>query len=537
MTTNQSSWSGFQSQSGSKWLPYLFIALFSCIGGMLLFFVTVWGIGISPDSTVYINVARNLMKGYGFSVSPGTPLTHYPPLYPLFLTLGAIGGQDLLNGARVLHIFLFVATLSCAGLIIYHETRRSIIAAIFGILLLICSKNVILVYAYAWSESLFILLTLAGLFLMIKYLETSRLSFLYGSSVLICFAFLTRYAGISLVLTGLLCILLFSKSGLFRRAVIAGVFSAITLIPISLWLLRNRMAADTLTNRSITTHPVTWQHVNGAIITISGWFLIPQDWSIAFKAGFIVVFAIIILEACILLWNPVSKTTINRPISYFPSIFIIFILSFFLSLGFSISFVDAQIPLSDRILSPLYIAGIIALICIAHYIWLYFDKGKAVTILLSLFFLSFLTAQANHAIPFIASLHDDGSNGYSNKYWKNSSIIKAVKTFPDDLVIFSNGPDAIEMLAGKQSQMIPRKINTDTRFPNENFEPQFKDMLGQIENGRAILIYFSQVGWRWYLPSEQEITGKLPVGILYKSWDGTIWGTAEQKITVPRMGQ
>jgi hypothetical protein len=93
------------------------------------------------------------------------------------------------------------------------------------------------------------------------------------------------------------------------------------------------------------------------------------------------------------------------------------------------------------------------------------------------------------------------------------------------------------MLAGNQSQMIPRKVNTDTRFPNENFEPQLRDMIGQIENGRAILIYFSHVGWRWYLPSEQEIAGNLHAGVLYKGWDGKIWGTVEQKIPMPRTQQ
>jgi len=67
-------------ESASQWLPYLIMATCACIGAAILLFVTNWGIGISPDSTIYINVARNLLKGYGFSNPPGSPMTIIRPL-------------------------------------------------------------------------------------------------------------------------------------------------------------------------------------------------------------------------------------------------------------------------------------------------------------------------------------------------------------------------------------------------------------------------------------------------------------------------
>lgn len=529
MNVIQPSRNSLQYQSVSKWVPYLIIVICAGIGGVLLLFVTNWGIGISPDSTVYISVARNFLKGYGFSISSGSPMTHYPPFYPMFLSLSAIWGQDPLNGARGLHTFLFVTSLALSGLIIYLETRGSIIAAICGILLLLCSNAVILVYSFAWSESLFILLSLAGLWLLCKYLETSKLIILLISSILIGFAFLTRYMGISLILTGCLFILLLSTVGLFRKVVIAAFFSIIALIPISLWLLRNSLVADTLTNRTFTAHPITWQHVDAGILTIANWLLIPQNWSMNFKTGVLAMLAVVILTAYILSFRLTLKNPGNRQFIYFPSIFIIFTFSYFLCLGFSISYADAHTPIDDRILSPLYIIGVIAIICIAYYMWLLFNKRKIVIMSFLLISFSFITAQPLYSIPFVASLHYNGS-GYSNKYWKTSPIIRAVKSFPENLVIFSNCPDAIEILADKSSQMIPRKVNTDTQLHNENFEPQIKDMIRQIENGKAILIYFSIGGGRWYLPSEEEISSNLHVPILYKSWDGTIFGSRQELI-------
>src|SRR4030042_2103472 len=73
-------------------------ALFAGFSGVLV--TTRWGIGASPDSVAYLGVAHNLMSGRGLSLPFGdladTPLTRFPPLYPMLLAgLGQVAGDPV----------------------------------------------------------------------------------------------------------------------------------------------------------------------------------------------------------------------------------------------------------------------------------------------------------------------------------------------------------------------------------------------------------------------------------------------------------
>ncbi len=95
----------------------------SVVGLTALLFSTRWGIGLSPDSVVYIANARNLLGGYGLSVSFTTgeffPWTHYPPLFLAGLAGHGFVGIDPLDGARWLNALIFRAKIPLLGLVVY----------------------------------------------------------------------------------------------------------------------------------------------------------------------------------------------------------------------------------------------------------------------------------------------------------------------------------------------------------------------------------------------------------------------------------
>ena len=105
----------FQWAQLSQWLVFLCGAI---AGTLIIHHATRQGIAITTDSTVYITVARNLLQGQGFVQSPGTPLTHFPPLYPAALALSGILGGDLLVGAKWLQILLYVANSLLVGVLV-----------------------------------------------------------------------------------------------------------------------------------------------------------------------------------------------------------------------------------------------------------------------------------------------------------------------------------------------------------------------------------------------------------------------------------
>ena len=511
----------------SKWLPSLIIGTCAAIGTAILLLTTNWGVGTTTDSTVYINVARNFLKGYGLSHPPGSPMTHYPPLYPMALSLSGLLGQDPLDGARWLQAFLFCATITLSGLIIFRGTRGSITALITGLLMLLTSHTMIHVYSCAWSESLFIPLSLAGFLLLGEYIQKTTPILFLSSSFMIGFAFLTRYVGISLVITGCLCILFMLRVNIYKRVLIAMGFGIMTVFPISLWILRNTIVAGTLTNRSLVYHPVASQHINDALSTLSKWLFMPPGWPLNVRSALLALFAIAVLTGYVSVLRHKTMIKEHMYTVFFPSVLVIFIFSYFISLGLSISFLDAHTLLLDRILSPVYIIGVIGIVCIAYHLWLFYNNKVVAISLLSISIL-FVIGQAFQSVPLINSLNYKGS-GFSSKSWKSSPIIGFVKSLPDDIVIYANGPDAIDILTGKSSSMIPPKVDAGTRLNNENFASQFTDMIRQIEDGKAILVYCHGITWRWYLPTKEEIAGSLHVPLLYQGRDGFISGTLERE--------
>ena len=60
--------------------PYGLLGVLAA-GSLLALWVLLWstsfGIGVEPDSAVYISAARSVVRGEGFAVQ-GEPLTHFP---------------------------------------------------------------------------------------------------------------------------------------------------------------------------------------------------------------------------------------------------------------------------------------------------------------------------------------------------------------------------------------------------------------------------------------------------------------------------
>ena len=87
------------------------IAALALLGVGLALAASRHGVGASPDSVVYIGVARNLLAGRGltepFGALVDTPLTRYPPLYPALLAAGGPLGLDPLATARWISALLF----------------------------------------------------------------------------------------------------------------------------------------------------------------------------------------------------------------------------------------------------------------------------------------------------------------------------------------------------------------------------------------------------------------------------------------------
>jgi hypothetical protein len=89
---------------------YGILLCFLAFSGTTALFIATrpWGIGVSEDSVSYIGGARSLLNGLGYRADMrNDPAIYFPPLFSLSLVCLGIIGLDPLEGARILHAWLF----------------------------------------------------------------------------------------------------------------------------------------------------------------------------------------------------------------------------------------------------------------------------------------------------------------------------------------------------------------------------------------------------------------------------------------------
>lgn len=218
-------------------LTWIVLLALSVIGFLLILYSTPHGgLNIDVDSTEYYAQARSLRAGAGTLFFGGTYDANFPPGYPVFLLVaGEIGGAVGLmpvEAARWLQALIYGLTVLCAGLLFLGEMRSKTLAligtaAVTGSLLLLQAA------ISAWSEPLFILLSLIIFLLLRRYLARPSWKLLIVAILLTAWACIQRYMGLTIVAAGGLAILLFAHASMGRRLRDALLYGVVSFAPLA----------------------------------------------------------------------------------------------------------------------------------------------------------------------------------------------------------------------------------------------------------------------------------------------------------------
>jgi 4-amino-4-deoxy-L-arabinose transferase-like glycosyltransferase len=215
-----------------------------CGVAVVLLCTSRYGVGLSPDSANYLSAARSLLAGQGYRYPDGGIYTHWPPLYPTLLAAAGLAGVDPLLGARLLNSLAFGLIILLSGrLFLRCTTSRAL--ALAGTLSVLASSPLLACSIMAWSEPIFIVLTILFLLYLPGFLRRKNLPALVLVSILAGLACLQRYAGVTLILAGAVLIALnTSRASLFQRLKYLVIFGVISTTPVAVWCLRNRVLAE-----------------------------------------------------------------------------------------------------------------------------------------------------------------------------------------------------------------------------------------------------------------------------------------------------
>lgn len=333
--------------------------------------------------------------------------------------------------------------------------------------------------------------------------------------------------GVTLLPPVLLAILL-SPQAIRRKLRDSLIVLCFACVPIGLWVLRNTLVAHTAANRSLNLHLAGLGHLRALAKTLIN-FALPGPIPAWLKLAFLSALALLFLFG---LWK-VYKGNPNSPGRYLqglslPLLSICFCAVYIAFIFVSISLFDAHTPLDDRIMLPVLVFLILAVITLVYLmsqalrnplIWPVF------VVCMSLWIGINGLRTTREAIRF----HSEGS-GYNSREWRASPTIRLAKAiWHPGLKIYSNADEVIDFATGIDATKIPFIWSPGSMQQNRDYDQQLEAMRRECADGRAIVVYLGGITWRNYLPDEKAMS--LPqrgVPVLAKTADGTIYGLPEQ---------
>lgn len=196
-----------------------FVCIYIVLAAVLMTVLTDGGMRFTQDSKVYVVTADLLATGDSEMAHRLMNTKHIAPLYPYVLAFfwdnspidyGAyVRGlkETLIHGApfvRMVSIFSFM--LGVAGIFLLGWQIGSALTAHLSAIFFLGCWPVVSIYTYAWTEALYIPLTIFALLALMKYDRQGGSLWWLVSAILVGLSLITRHVGLSLVVAGLLVV-------------------------------------------------------------------------------------------------------------------------------------------------------------------------------------------------------------------------------------------------------------------------------------------------------------------------------------------
>jgi 4-amino-4-deoxy-L-arabinose transferase-like glycosyltransferase len=484
----------------SRLAVFIALLLIAVIGVLLVLQATPEGAGLSDDSIAYIAGARSIVEGNGYReawLASNQPVTHFPPAFSALLAFFGFLDINPLNAARWVNALLFGANAALLGILAWRMTP-SLTAGLVLAGLFVLSGDLLQVHAMAMSEPLFIFLSLVSIWMFDLYFERDHhWWWLAACGMFVGMAYLTRYSGLALIATFIVALVILHKSWRQRLTSI-GMFLGGTLPWMLGWTIRNRLAAENVTNRVLAWHPITSENIHIGLRTVSEALIPVETWRREiFKQPFIIEGMIIVILGAVLVWLAArtwdylsrpqqasrgegSVRNVKEVISFTVGLFFF---AYFASIISSMLMFDAATKFRLRILAPMFVCLLILMVYLG--VWLR-SKNRPLVVLLTIVFLAFSAYKQVNTINFWSR----GGIGYASFQWYDSKAMAYLRELPPDTRIYTDQPAAVYLYTGRGNYVLPSRYDSATALPREGFEQGMAHMKEEILDGKAVLAIF-----------------------------------------------
>jgi hypothetical protein len=444
-----------------KYLKNLDSLIAAIVGFIAIHIYTQYsGVGISPDSIMYASTAHNIYAHGSLLTFNGTPLVFFPVFYPFFLSVVLfISRVDTITAAPVLNGLLFASVIFVSGYIISKFKTNAPIYKWLILIAIILSPGLLEVYTYLWSETLFILEIMLFVLAYRNYMLKHTMSSLIMVSALVAISCITRYAGVTLIGTGGLMLLMDNQLAIRKKIIHVLTFGFVSIALLVGNLILNRLSTGLSTGtREPAITPLS-QNLYYEGTVFCGWFGLPHA---AYPYGVAIACLVLFFLAALLAWKAFTKriNTTENIVIMFAAFYGIFIPA--------LASVSRFETLNSRLLSPMIVCLLIGLTSWVPDLLKGLKLGKQV--LFALPFVAFMLVSEYSLAGVDYQRYDDendyGVPGYSDDDWNKSQFVPFLKShkniYKPGVPIYTDADEAVYFFTGATSTLLPHRYFKNT---------------------------------------------------------------------------
>ncbi len=458
---------------------------------------TPYGVGLVSDSVNYINGARSIADGNGYYRASGgntmKPITNFPPLYSIVLSLPIKLGMERLQAAWwVSLIFFVINTYLLIRLVWLGSGNRW--AGLLAAALFLCMQPYLYYQFYAMSEPIYYCCTLLAFLFLVKGFSSGSFFDWLLCGLACGGAFLARYIGIVSLCAVFGAVLIFVKEK--RGRAFVGLFGG-SLPLIAAWLIRNAIITGNASNRRILAHWVSVDDLRHGIVIFWHWLWParygkienPAGWMTWGTAGFLalsVIFCIVLLIIAVRRAKPMPKPWVMI------WTYLLFNVGYLLFVVLTISLFDASVNIEERILFPAFMVCFINLMTIFGGLLADRDYLPAmIPLAAALFFCVFFAQDTAKHLPEMA----EAGYGWGWEGWQNSPAMNIIRELPEDKIIYSNQVEAVSLWADRGAYALLDPVDPSSEQIRDGYQDTMNEIRRQVYEGEAVLVFFGIQDW------------------------------------------
>ena len=249
------------------------LGLVAAIGAAhLLVRSSVHGLLFTWDSMAYLSTAENLAAGKGLrDYSYHLFEAWWPPFYPVLLASLNLFGVSVLEASRFVNIVVFGLIILLTGHWLSRYIKSS--SLVIGAAVLIMASPIITqIASYALTDTLFVLLTILALLKIGAFLNQKKINTFVLSAFFASLASITRYLGITVILTATILILIDRNFSISKRFKYATTYAVVSSVPLSIILGINQIRTGRYAGRRHSTEATLLESIQQVGDTLSLWF-------------------------------------------------------------------------------------------------------------------------------------------------------------------------------------------------------------------------------------------------------------------------